>query len=103
MVFRLNIRLDTEGNDITAQRIPWPFSVLYRIICYFWFESVQSGVGTSCIAVGAPYIRKEANKFKGAYVVPYGKVREPSKQSQDDGLARELWETTEDFLKEWSV
>ena len=37
----------------------------------------------------------DREKFAGAFLLPFGGWKEPSKQAQNPDLAKQLWETTE--------
>lgn len=52
----------------------------------------------SVFAAASPEVRKRAGEFKGAYLMPVGKITPPSADAQNPQLARELWETSEKQL-----
>ena len=67
------------------------------------FMSVRDGSYTPLVAAASPDVRKEADKYRGAYLVPIGKFGEIAKQAQEEDRAKELWNTTETLLKEWGL
>ncbi|KAL5520005.1 hypothetical protein ACEPAG_1665 [Sanghuangporus baumii] len=93
----------TETCVTTSERFTFPFSIILRVFAQITFRSVRDGAGTLIIAAVSPGIRAEAEKYKGGYLMPIGKLSNPSKQAQNGELARELWATTETLLKEWGI
>ncbi|XP_014550067.1 hypothetical protein COCVIDRAFT_116571 [Bipolaris victoriae FI3] len=43
--------------------------------------------------------REDIESFKGAFLLPWGGLKEPSELAQDEVLAKELWETSEKVLE----
>ena len=69
---------------------------------------VTRGGDNSLFAAAAPEVLKDANKYKGRYLVPIGQIVHeepggPTKESRDPELAEELWETSEKLLGEFGV
>lgn len=109
----LQSRLDADNIPITvtavhpgtvntfAHRMPFPkFSGwLLRMLA----SSPDEGSWTSLFAAASPLIRTEPGKYKGSYLVPVGQVSKGSKQSQNPELAKELWASTEAFLRDINV
>lgn len=60
----------------------------------------DQGAYNSCFAAASPLVRKSADKYKGAYLMPVGKVVEPSANTKDVEMQDALWETTETYLKQ---
>jgi hypothetical protein len=60
----------------------------------------DQGAYNSCFAAASPLVRKSADKYKGAYLMPVGKVVEPSANTKDVEMQEALWETTETYLKQ---
>lgn len=81
----------------------WPVSSMLRSISRLTFLNVTDGAGTPLIAAASPKVRAEADKYKGAYLRPIGKLAKPSKQAQSEELSNELRATTLELLKEWGV
>ncbi len=55
---------------------------------------------TSAFAAAGKDVVQETARFKGVYFIPVAKIAEPSKEAQDERLAKELWETTEGILRD---
>lgn len=81
----------------------WPISSILRSISRLTFLNVIDGTGTSLIAAASPTVRAEADKYKGSYLKPIGKLAKPSKQAQSEELSNELRATTLELLREWGV
>ena len=62
--------------------------------------TVDQGAYNSCFAAASPLVRKSADKYKGAYLDPVGKVVEPAANTKDVEMQDALWETTEKYLKQ---
>ncbi|KAI4517981.1 NAD(P)-binding protein [Schizophyllum commune Loenen D] len=58
--------------------------------------SVEEGVLTPLWAAAAP----EAGKLKGAFIMPFKEVAPEEGLLKDEGLAKELWETSEAVVKD---
>lgn len=58
------------------------------------------GAYTSLFAATSSTVRRNKEKYAGAYLVPYGQIQEPSKDAKDPVAARELWEASERIAKE---
>lgn len=61
------------------------------------------GAATLVNAAAGAQVRAEAEKYKGAYLLPVAKIGPSTKAGDDKELAKELWETTVTFLKEWDL
>ncbi|KZO91908.1 NAD(P)-binding protein [Calocera viscosa TUFC12733] len=59
------------------------------------FVSPEKAAGPVLLAAAGKRVREEGDKWKGAYVRPVGKVVAPSKEAEDMGLAKDLWELSE--------
>lgn len=81
----------------------WPLSSILKGLAWLTFMKVLDGAGTPVLAAVSPTIRAEADKYKGAYLRPIGKLDKFGGQAQNDELAKELWTTTEQLLREWNV
>ena len=60
----------------------------------------DQGAYNSCFAASSPLVRKSADKYKGAYLTPIGKVVEPAANAKDVEMQDALWEITEKYLKQ---
>ncbi|KDQ54353.1 hypothetical protein JAAARDRAFT_209454 [Jaapia argillacea MUCL 33604] len=73
-----------------------------------WFPNLlgtppSEGAYNSVFAAVSPVVRSKPAEFRGAYLMPVGKISNPSKLAQSDELAKELWDTTERVLKHLGV
>lgn len=89
----------SEGNVALFTSLP-----LGRVINFgfsLMFISPKDGGYTPAWAAASKKVHeaREGGKWKGAYVVPYGTVEEPSEDAKREDLAIELWDTTERVLK----
>jgi hypothetical protein len=50
-------------------------------------------------AAANPVVRAESEKYKGKYMMPVGKITEPSKLAQDVELSKQLWALTERIVE----
>ncbi|KZO91904.1 NAD-P-binding protein [Calocera viscosa TUFC12733] len=62
--------------------------------------SPAQGAITQLFAATSPEVRREADKYKGQYLVPYGTVGQPSAVARREGLSGQLWELTERAVAE---
>lgn len=109
----LQRRLDASKTAITcisihpgevntfASRTPFP--VLASIFMGLFFVTPEVGAYNSCFAAASPLIRQHPEKYKAIYLVPVGVIQAPGKNAQRDDLARDLWETTENVLKDLAI
>lgn len=56
------------------------------------------GSYTSLFAATSPIVRANPEKYKGAYLVPYGKIGKPNANARNEQFAKDLWETSEKAL-----
>lgn len=69
----------------------------------FWIISKiimppEKGAWTNVFAAASPKVREEPNKYKGAYLVPAGKLKKPGANALNAQLAKDLWEISEKQL-----
>ncbi|OJA18621.1 hypothetical protein AZE42_01759 [Rhizopogon vesiculosus] len=69
-------------------------------IVYLFFEHPDKGAYTSAFAAASEEVAKQRDKYKGTYLVPVGKMAEPTNMARDEVLAKELWDSVEKFLLE---
>ncbi|KAF7968134.1 hypothetical protein HWV62_31752, partial [Athelia sp. TMB] len=62
-------------------------------------KTALQGATTALFAASAIEVKRNAQVYKGAYMVPYGKVQSPSALAKDDVLAENLWKISEAFLE----
>lgn len=61
------------------------------------------GAYTSLFAAASPVVAKEKDRYKGAYLKPFGVFVKPLKETEDEDRQEELWKLTEDTLTEMGV
>ncbi|OJA18609.1 hypothetical protein AZE42_01760 [Rhizopogon vesiculosus] len=76
------------------------FKLLVMPIVYLFFVHQDKGAYTSAFAAASEEVAKQRDKYKGAYLIPVGKVAEPTNIARDEVLAKELWDSVEKFLLE---
>jgi len=89
----------TSGSYNFLAQIPF-VGRLFQLISPLMFTPLKKGVSNQVFAAASPQVRENADKFKGAYLVPIGNVGKPSKSAENSQLAAELWNATEQILKE---
>lgn len=116
----LQQRLDDEKADIVCIAVDpgsvatenvgrWldGMSYLFRGIIRFFvrvaFVSPREGAMNSAYATASPEVKASAKTFKGVHLQPVGKITEPSKQAKDMRLAKELYDTSLDLLREMNL
>lgn len=80
-----------------------PFPRFAHWVLSFLAVTPDEGSWTSLIAAASPILRDDPAKYKGLYLMPVGQVKPPSKQAGDPELAKELWASTEAFLREIKI
>jgi len=87
----------TEG----AERVVRSFGAgIFWPLLSLFIMTAQQGAITQLFAATSPVVRKEADKYKGHYLVPYGDVGKPSEVARRPGLPEELWALTERVVGE---
>lgn len=84
----------------------WNGGVIGAIFAWFsehFFTTPTNGAYNSVFAASAPVVRANPEKYKGAYLRPIGVISTPGKDGVKTDLAKELWRTTEELLKEIGV
>ncbi|KAJ8482844.1 hypothetical protein ONZ45_g14808 [Pleurotus djamor] len=87
--------------DTFTQKLPFP-SITSPALRWMMYTP-EEGAYTSLFAAASPVIRAEKDRFKGAYVKPFGVVIEPLKQTKNAEIGEELVAFTEEFLREVGV
>ncbi|KAI0319571.1 NAD-P-binding protein [Amylostereum chailletii] len=106
----LQRQLDAENIPITAMavhpgEIATPAAITNTPLVirpYIWIAALSpyQGSFTTLFAATSRRIYEARDQFKGCYLVPYGEIEKlTTPQSQDEQLARTLWETTERVVK----
>ncbi|TFY59477.1 hypothetical protein EVG20_g7778 [Dentipellis fragilis] len=80
--------VDSEG--ARQLRFPWYIKLFMKIFA----TSPLQGAFTSLFAATSPQVAVEREKYKGRYLVPYGKIATGTRAARDPSLARTLWETS---------
>ncbi len=73
------------------------------LISRFILTSPEVGGLNPLWAASAKKVREESDVYRAAYLSPVGKMDKLNENGQDERLARELWETSEDVLTELGV
>ncbi|TFK39294.1 hypothetical protein BDQ12DRAFT_712385 [Crucibulum laeve] len=79
-----------------ADRLPFP--AISGVLLGLVAKSPDGGAWNSCFAAASPKIASEPDKYRGAYLLPVGKIVAPSKNAQSEELSEELWATTETYV-----
>ncbi|KAF9235463.1 NAD(P)-binding protein [Melanogaster broomeanus] len=115
----LQRKLDAEGSPITVVSVhpgavntfsqkpqlrvfSWLMEIMGRLL-YPLVVNPDVGAYTSVIAAASPEVVQNPDRYRGAYLVPVGKLEQASDTARDEGLAKEMWETIEGFLAEKGI
>jgi len=79
------------------------FKYLLLPLIYLLSYKPDQGAYTSVFAAASEEVSKQRDKYKGAYLVPMGKIADPTDFARDEELAKELWSSVEKFLEEKGV
>ncbi|KZT68900.1 NAD(P)-binding protein [Daedalea quercina L-15889] len=93
----LAMSVDPGLNDAAshASGISYIMSLLVRTL---WTPPAR-GAFTSVFAAAAPDVRADAERYRGAFLQPPGRIgTPPHPDARNPALARELWDTTERLL-----
>ena len=95
----LQRRLTAESSDIIcislhpgvvntslAGRIPFPLNHVAGFLMSTLAFTPDHGAYNSCFAAASPLVRKSADEYKGAYLIPVGKIVEPAANAKDVGM-----------------
>lgn len=74
-------------------------SWIVRLIYPFSITALQ-GAYTSLFAATSAEVAAAREKYKGAYLLPYGEVAAVTKEARDPALAKTLWETSERVVQD---
>ncbi|KZP08214.1 NAD(P)-binding protein [Athelia psychrophila] len=86
----------TDGAQSVVNR--WPMSGAIAFIFGLLFEPVERSGYNSAFAAASPDVRKRAAEYKGAYLMPVGKITKPSVDARNPQLALDLWAISEKQL-----
>ncbi|KAG8719084.1 hypothetical protein FRC08_003702 [Ceratobasidium sp. 394] len=84
----------TDGSLASVSTIPI-VGPLVGAIAKLTFSRPAEGALNSLFAATNPVVRAEPETYKGKYLMPVGKVTEPSKLAQDPELSKSLWDLSE--------
>ena len=71
---------------------------LWLGILWLFLMPPERGADTSVFAAVSPVVRANPEKYKGAYLVPVGKLKTLNAHARNPQLAKDLWETSEKQL-----
>ncbi|KZS97413.1 NAD-binding protein [Sistotremastrum niveocremeum HHB9708] len=94
--------VSTPGVIEGAKKV-FPFPTLVERFISLFFMTPAAGGVTPAFAAAAPIVRQNANKYKGAYLEPYGRFGAKRKEVQSEELGKELWNTTEKIVAEMAI
>ncbi|RSM20669.1 hypothetical protein CDV31_000355 [Fusarium ambrosium] len=109
----LQRRFDEQGVSITCISVH-PGEVLtegllsinnflVRTIARMAFDSAEQGAANSLFAASATEVRENAEKYKGKFLVPIGKLEAPNPVAEDAGQVKGLWENTVIEVNQWTA
>nr|GAT56722.1 NAD-binding protein [Mycena chlorophos] len=85
----------TPGSDGFRSQVPWIVSALMK---WFFFKPPREGGLTVAFAAAGKKVAQDRPKYQGAYIVPPANWAVPSSSAQDERLAKELYEKTEEII-----
>lgn len=85
-----SVRTDGALNFLNARNAAIPDNLM----------TPAHGALTALFAATDPVIWTQKIKYAGAFLVPFGVLAEPSANAMDEAMAKELWETTEQVVKD---
>lgn len=90
----------TEGNARTARDGPALIGSMFAWLLNYFALSPTQGSYTTLFAGTSPKIKADAERFKGAYIVPFGRVEKGGSMSRDvAGLGKDLWKCSEELME----
>ncbi|KII91218.1 hypothetical protein PLICRDRAFT_37935, partial [Plicaturopsis crispa FD-325 SS-3] len=93
------IAVHPGGVNTFAHRLPF-LRFFKAVLPYLGLVSPDEGAYTSVIAAASPDVRAQPDVYKGAFLMPIGRVNAPPVAARSDVLAAELWTSTESVLKD---
>ncbi|PPQ92074.1 hypothetical protein CVT25_007099 [Psilocybe cyanescens] len=88
------------GLVYTTNHLRFPFARVVGFIAWLFFKPQDEGAYNSCFAAASPVVRQEEEKYKGAYLMPVGRITDPARVALNEDVQDDLWETTERYLKD---
>ncbi|TFK39597.1 NAD-P-binding protein [Crucibulum laeve] len=95
--------VNTVGAKGFLSSVPYIGKLLGGFLGRMFFTSWRTGAMTSAFAAASPAVRAKKDLYKGAYLVPIAQVTQPSKCALDERLAKELYTTSVEVIKEVGV
>ncbi|KAF8965855.1 hypothetical protein BDZ97DRAFT_1810018 [Flammula alnicola] len=83
-------------NTSYARHLPLP--PVASFLMWLLAKTPDEGAYNSCLAAASPLVRESPEKYKGAYLMPVGRIAEPAANAKDVGTQDDLWDTTERYL-----
>ncbi|KII91225.1 hypothetical protein PLICRDRAFT_37946 [Plicaturopsis crispa FD-325 SS-3] len=96
------ISVHPGGVNTFAHRLPFP-RFFHAVLPYLGLVSPHEGAYTSVIAAAFPDVRAQPDVYKGAFLMPIGRVSAPPVATRSNELATELWESTDMILKDLGI
>jgi len=85
--------------DTAIPYLGWLTGGLARLFAH----SDINGAWTPCFAAAGVKVREDKEKYKGTYMTWWNVVETPAPQGRSETLAKELWDTTEEVVRELKV
>lgn len=85
--------------DIVRGMVPFGGGVAAFLVRMLLLTPAQ-GAYTALFAATSPQVRKDEQKFGGAYLVPYGKLETIVGDATDDTIAERFWDASEKIVDE---
>ncbi|KAF8956564.1 hypothetical protein BDZ97DRAFT_1907144 [Flammula alnicola] len=76
-----------------------PFPRLANFVISLLAMTPDDGALNSCFAAASPLVRQDAEKYKGVYLGPVGKIKKAADNALKVDLQDALWKTTEEYLE----
>lgn len=80
-----------------------------KLLDYGWIQSLwlrtfflspSQGAYTSLFCLTSPLVKDQPEVYRGAYLVPFGRVVPPVPKARDVALQRKLWELSEEIVSD---
>ncbi|PPR03717.1 hypothetical protein CVT24_007392 [Panaeolus cyanescens] len=94
--------IHTRGSGDFLAGVPLG-SIIKPLLTSTLFVSWRDGAMNVVWAAAGKEVAQDREKYAGKYLEPMGKIMSGSAEARDEGLAKELWATTEQILKEMGL
>ena len=91
--------VNTFSRKPRLRNIAW----LVDALVYPFFVHPDVGAYTSVFAAASSDVMENSEKYKGAYLLPVGTIRQPNATGSSEDLAKELWGAIETFLADKGI